>query len=123
MSSLLSYTALDGSAAQGVVWSPGPLPKTVWVLPESGSPASDAVVVRLDGGPVGLHKQVTWDFQKEVLRRHGSIANNPSYHEITRQTTLIALSNAPALPTKLWKAATADVTTGYDLESSQSAGD
>jgi hypothetical protein len=33
-------------AMTGVVWSPGPLPETVWVLPYSGAPSDEAVAVR-----------------------------------------------------------------------------
>jgi hypothetical protein len=41
----MDYTDTAGNPATGVVWSPGPLPGTVWVLPESG--ASTAVVVHV----------------------------------------------------------------------------
>lgn len=57
------YRDLDGEPAEGVVWCPGPAAASVWVLPEAGARAADAVVVKLakrrkGGGFDGEHRQV-----------------------------------------------------------------
>jgi len=51
----MNYTDARGNLATGVVWSPGPLPGTVWVLPEAGASADMARVVKLD------RKSKTWE--------------------------------------------------------------
>lgn len=134
MSDRLEYNALDGSAARGVVWSPGPLPQTFWVLPESG--ASSAVVVRAPARPGKPYCEVAWDFYEHVVDRHGSavkqrgqvvkspglLATDPSYRESCVQATRLAMAHAPRMSAKLWKAAAAPLMIGYDIESPQSAG-
>jgi hypothetical protein len=44
----MKYTATDGVLEYGVVWSPGPLAGTVWVLPYSGAPQRTARVVHVE---------------------------------------------------------------------------
>lgn len=44
------YTALDGTVRDGEVWSPGPVPNSVWLL----TPEGDSAAVKFDhlhGGP------------------------------------------------------------------------
>lgn len=41
----MNYTDTDGNPASGVVWSPGPVAGSVWVLPYSGAPTTEARVV------------------------------------------------------------------------------
>lgn len=43
----IEYWGLNHELTKGVVWAPGPLPSTVWVLPESGARSADAIVVHL----------------------------------------------------------------------------
>lgn len=100
---LLSYTALDGSPARGVVWSPGPLRHTVWVLAESGS--AEARVVRVPVKAGETYREVGWDFDAFVTSRHGSYALNPMYRPACVQTARVVMSHAPQLPPKLWRAA------------------
>jgi hypothetical protein len=44
----MKYTATDGVLDYGIVWSPGPLAGTVWVLPYSGAPQRTARVVHVE---------------------------------------------------------------------------
>ena len=59
----MDYTDTDGNPATGVVWSPGPLPGTVWVLSHSGASASEACCV-----DISKRTQVT---DEDVARRRG----------------------------------------------------
>lgn len=63
----MNYTDSNGNPATGVVWSPGPLPGTVWVLPEPGASSDRAVVVRVAKRQEVTADKVTairarWDF-------------------------------------------------------------
>lgn len=104
---VLRYTDLDGSAAYGVVWSPGPLPNTIWVLDEPGS--SRAVPVRVPVKPGEVYRRVEWDLQEFVLKRHGQwlVRSSPEVWEGYLQVTRVSLAHAPKLPAKLWHAALA----------------
>lgn len=43
----MDYTTHAGQPTTGVVWSPGPMPGTVWVLPRTGATSAEAVVVHV----------------------------------------------------------------------------
>lgn len=43
----MDYTTHAGQPTTGVVWSPGPMPGTVWVLPHTGASSTEAVVVHV----------------------------------------------------------------------------
>lgn len=51
--------AESGGECEGVVWSPGPLPSSVWVLTDRG-----AVALRVDKG--GVWTIPTYDFRKDA---------------------------------------------------------
>lgn len=65
----MNYTDTAGNPATGVVWSPGPLPGTVWVLPYSGASASEARVVhvrrkvQIRDVPRAMHRHVLDTFK------------------------------------------------------------
>lgn len=100
------YTTLDGMTAYGVVWSPGPLRNTVWVLAESG--ASTAVVVRVPVKPGETYRQIEWDLNEYVTKRHGSYATcTPALAAMSLQLTRIYMAGAPKMAPKTWRAALA----------------
>jgi hypothetical protein len=105
------YAAAWGPApsepATGVVWSPGPLPGSLWVLPRSGAPSSEAVIVKYDADEDRWFR-AGFDLEKFVIDRHGSWLKPdnsawPGYEQMARH----ALRNAPELPSKLWRKALA----------------
>jgi hypothetical protein len=87
----MEYVDEHGQPAYGVVWSPGPMPGTVWVLPESGASKSSALVVKVASG-----RQVPHAAVQQYLERY-----LPDY--------LNRFRYAPRLPNKAWHDAI-----GYD---------
>lgn len=88
----MNYTDTAGNPATGVVWSPGPLPGTVWVLPRSGASASEARVVSVRKGS---------EINAETVARRRAVWNfDHSAHESDSERRL---------PPKDWHAAL-----GYD---------
>jgi hypothetical protein len=107
----MDYTAADGTPARGEVWSPGPLPGTVWVLPYSGASASEAVVVhvrkRSEVDDVERAKQ-----RAMSTMRHGlgyAINVNPTRELEVRAAHRQAFNDGRGLPAKDWREAL-----GYD---------
>jgi hypothetical protein len=99
----MDYTDTAGNAATGVVWSPGPLPGTVWVLPYSGAPQRTARVVS-----VQWRRQVDPDKLNRHMSTYEDNANR--YGRDERQGAWLDMfRNAPRMAPKLWHSAL-----GYD---------
>lgn len=104
----MEYVSESGNTVTGVVWSPGPMAGTVWVLPESGAAASTAVVVH-------VAKRV--QLPEHVVREHtimgprdykGRLKANPSPEEV-RDDYRQRFKHAPKMSRKVWTDAL-----GYD---------
>lgn len=58
----ITYRNHDGDLVEGVVWCPGPVARSVWVLPTAGAHNTECVAVKLakrSGGQfTDEHKQV-----------------------------------------------------------------
>jgi hypothetical protein len=118
----IKYWGLDHELAAGVVWAPGPLPSTVWVLPESGARSIDAVVVHLPKDPAQFKRPVP---ARELgLYEVPYVASTPvgwqqvtqarwQYTEVPGQSLAqidrMIAQHAPELPGPAWRALTLDL--------------
>lgn len=108
----MNYTDTDGNPATGIVWSPGPLPGTVWVLPEAGASSSRAVVVhvrrRVQISPRAVDKHIR-DARATIKDAHGFVhrtwdmggTSDLIYRAAHRQ----AFNDGRGMPAKDWHAA------------------
>ena len=62
----VSYFDLAAQPVSGIFWCPGPLPRSVWVLPYPGARSSEAVVVKLPNAKSPQYRQVNYVPTTEV---------------------------------------------------------
>jgi hypothetical protein len=112
----MNYTDTAGNPATGVVWSPGPLPGTVWVLPHSGASASEARVVHVRKREEVDNAERIWWLKKPegytspdcwALLQPAGIPTDATPIEIAAHRQ--AFNDGRGLPPKDWHAAL-----GYD---------
>lgn len=108
--------------AEGIVWSPGPAAQTVWVLPYTGAPQSEAVCVHAptpkrpfwhrESAPWGTTRSLshrTFQFEARPITMAETLAHitAPRYSAgaLGAQQYRQDMAHAPALPRKTWLAA------------------
>lgn len=113
MSASVRYLDTAGDVREGVVWSPGPLLASLWVLPRSGAPSSEAVVVRVPRKPGEDYREEAWDFEAHVVAKRGvktwyggeKVLPGINYERAIR-AEMAEMSRAPRMSPKWWRAAT-----------------
>lgn len=109
----ITYVDHDGNEQTGVVWSPGPVASSLWVLPYSGAASSEAIVVKLPTGARPHNHAVAWSLDSEIERRHGAyyarnyLSRDPAALADALLSVYSDMSHAPELAPKHWRAATA----------------
>lgn len=104
----MRYTATDGTARHGEVWSPGPVTGSVWVLPYTGAPSAEAVAVHLTKRAQLTDQQIAdrrgvWNFdeyahESDPDRRlpakdwHAALGYDP--RDVVRQAEQLELTDA-----------------------------
>lgn len=121
MSATIEYRTNDGDVATGVVWSPGPLPGSLWMLPRSGASSAEAFVVKVPRKDGEEYAVVAYDFESYREQRHGRVTYGTTLWLRQCQATQIAMSCAPRLNVKAWRAATSGAYQPVAVDASQLA--
>jgi hypothetical protein len=96
----MKYIATDGTVDHGVVWSPGPIQGTVWVLPYSGAPQRTARVVRVVTREQVSGRELNREMERVELIKDDLGRFRPEYR---RGAYLKIFSRSARMSNKIWQ--------------------